>query len=730
VEPKDPIVNEEKPRLPRVPQSGPRIRSAGLETIQKEADSDLSSLEQFMMGDTDYVSVAGNPAQLGKESVLSKVSLVDETGKIFNLENVPIKIEKASSKTTPEGVFKLVSEGRLQPSGDGSYINDGEDGAITKDTKPIKLTPKQETELSVNTITKERTDKAKHLNAIDNAKYTDGLNSIQKGIIKNHTSTTWRKKIEERSLDNLGANIQENLNTIDTFLEQVKEGKLLLNGKRYTNDYISKLQRLIDTEERRREYADDPLGDDLADKHKINIANILVQTEDGEFTTEKADEALSKEIVAAYKLYRNSQIGEKERDEIITEASRVKELISRFDINDDNVDFYALIDNRRPIFEGLGAADLKRQYTDPDAIVAKWEQLGKDVSGLKVTKEDDWGTAAKESWNKILYAAPLEAWQAANARAERDVIKEFVKRGYKKARVFDLMNGQGETVGIKSYYRDLVERYYTEESGKISDDSLADLRRRANEFRGGENLSDIQRDAGVTVLDTPERAAAKVAKALEQRQQDTDLLNEKGSIVPEIPDETAGQALDRFNKTMVDENARQVMLKGNPNYDQRQKLIQQFYLKTEDPVYYIRAASKGARLAKALNFADEEQHIAETVSRNQYIGLPLSVHRNGAVVKQNPIASYALNLNPRELAPDGQTILPPLYERKETPKTHIYSYYAAREGAYNVFDKLDELFEMYFPGGSEEERNQFRTDQVELARKIGFGLPAKEDNNK
>ena len=87
-------------------------------------------------------------------------------------------------------------------------------------------------------------------------------------------------------------------------------------------------------------------GDDLADKHKINIANILVQTEDGEYTTDKADEALSKEIVAAYKLYRNSQIGEKERDEIITEASRVKELISRFDINDDNVDFYALIDNR------------------------------------------------------------------------------------------------------------------------------------------------------------------------------------------------------------------------------------------------------------------------------------------------------------------------------------------------------------------------------------------------
>lgn len=732
VEPKDPIVNEEKPRLPRVPQSGPRIRSAGLETIQKEADSDLSSLEQFMMGDTDYVSVAGNPAQLGKESVLSQVSLVDETGKIFNLENVPIKIEKASSKTTPEGVFKLVSEGRLQPKGDGSYINDGEDGAITKDTKPVKLTPKQETELSVNTITKERTDKAKQLNAIDNAKYTDGLNSIQKGIIKNHTSTTWRKKIEERSLDTLGANIQENLNTIDTFLEQVKEGKLLLNGKRYTNDYISKLQRLIDTEERRREYADDPLGDDIADKHKINIANILVQTEGGEFTTEEADEALSKELVSAYKLYRNSQIGEKERDEIVTEASRVKELISRFDINDDNVDFYALIDNRRPIFEGLGAADLKRQYTDPDAIVAKWEQLGKDVSGLKVTKEDDWGTAAKESWNKILYAAPLEAWQAANARAERDVIKEFVKRGYKKARVFDLMNEQGETVGIKSYYRDLVERYYTEESGKISDDSLADLRRRANEFRSGNNLSDLQRDAGVTILDTPERAAAKVAKALEQQQQDNDLLDEDGNIVPTLPDETTEQALDRFNKTMEDEAAREAMLNSNPDITKRQKLIEQVYRKTllNEGSYYKRHAINAGHFARKKQFGKEEEIQKQAIARSKNIGLPMEIHRNGAAVKPSKYASYSLDLNPEGVSPDGKNRTPPLYERKETPKTHIYSYYAAREGAYNVFDKLDELFNMYFPGGSEEERNQFRTDQVELARKIGFGLPEKEDNNK
>jgi len=87
-----------------------------------------------------------------------------------------------------------------------------------------------------------------------------------------------------------------------------------------------------------------------------------------------------------------------------------------------------------------------------------------------------------------------------------------------------------------------------------------------------------------------------------------------------------------------------------------------------------------------------------------------------------------LNLNPRALTPEGRKTAP-LYSRKSTPKTHIYSYYAAREGSYNVFTKLDELFDLYFKGGSEAERLQFRKDQVELARKIGFGKPADETNN-
>lgn len=739
-EPKDQVISEEKPKLPRVPINGPSIRPASLDAMLKPPKSELNSLEQFMAGSADYVSVAGNPAQLGNDSILSEVSVVDETGKVLNLENVPIKVEAAASKTTPEGVFKLVSEGKLQPQEDGSYIKDGTDESVAKDQKPVKLTPKQEVELSVNTITKQRKAVAKSVNAQNNAKYLKGVEAIKKGIFKNTDAIKWRKDIEAQSLDMLQANVRENLDEIDTFLEQVQDRKLTLNGRSYSDDYITKLQRIVDAEERRREYADDPLGEELADKHKMRIADIIIASQKSDVTKEEVDDGLAKEIANAYQLYRTSQIGEKERDEIIAEATQAKELIARYGLNDDNVDFYALMDNRRSIFEGIGARDLKQQYTDPDAIVAKWEQLGKDVSGLKVTVEDDWGNTVKDAWNKILWAAPLEAWQDANARAERDVIKEFAKRGYKKARVFDLQNEQGETVGIKAYYRDLVEKYYTEEAGKISDKALADLRQQANDFRSGKNISDLQRDAGVTVLDTPERAAAKVAKALEQQQQDTDLLDEKGRIVPTMPDETTAQALDRFNKTMEDEVAREAMLNSNSNYDRREKALQQIYRKTEEPSYYRTQAFKSAKFVKDQDFPAEEKHNAEVVARNKYIGLPMSVHRNGATIRyegftpsgnrrlSKSIPAYALNLNPPGVDQNDNR-LPPLYERKETPKTHIYSYYAAREGAYNEFDKLDELFALYFKGGTEEERQQFRTDQVELARKVGFGLPAKEEED-
>jgi len=102
----------------------------------------------------------------------------------------------------------------------------------------------------------------------------------------------------------------------------------------------------------------------------------------------------------------------------------------------------------------------------------------------------------------------------------------------------------------------------------------------------------------------------------------------------------------------------------------------------------------------------------------------------GAYSSSKSIPSYSLNLNPEGISSDGKSKLPPLYSRRDTPKTHIYSYYAARAGAYNVFDDLDELFKRYFPDGTEEQKIQFRTDQVELARKIGFGLPAKEKTPK
>jgi hypothetical protein len=174
------------------------------------------------------------------------------------------------------------------------------------------------------------------------------------------------------------------------------------------------------------------------------------------------------------------------------------------------------------------------------------------------------------------------------------------------------------------------------------------------------------------------------------------------------------------------------MLNSNPDITKRQKLIEQVYRKTllNEGSYYKRHAINAGHFARKKQFGKEEEIQKQAIARSKNIGLPMEIHRNGAAVKPSKYASYSLDLNPEGVSPDGKNRTPPLYERKETPKTHIYSYYAAREGAYNVFDKLDELFNMYFPGGSEEERNQFRTDQVELARKIGFGLPAKEDNNK
>lgn len=738
VEQEDPITNTPKPKLPRVPDSNPKIRPATLQTFEKKPESDLNSLEQFMMGEVDYVSVAGNPAQMGADSILSEVTLVDETGKAFNLENVPIKVEESASKTTPEGVFKLVSEGRLQPSGDGSYIKDGTDGQVAKDTKPVKLTPEQQTDLSRNTVRKERLDIAKSLNSTDNSKYTRGLEAIQKGIFRKTDEQKLRRLIEGKSLGNLEANIQENLQEVDTFLEQVKAGKLTLNGKRYSDEYITKLQRIVDTEDRRQEYADEPFGEELAEAKKVSLAKKLVSAQKEGLSAEEFNDYLGNELVNAYNLYANSQIGEAERDDLISEIEKLRELGSRFELDDDNVDFYALTDNRRAIFSGLGAADLKAKYTAPDAIVAQWEQLGKDVSGLKVTKEDDWGNTANEAWNKMLFAAPLDAWQKANERAERAVIKEFASRGYKEGRVFDLTNAEGETVGIRQYYRDLVEKYYMEEADKISEETLAKLRTRANEFRGEETLNDLEKQAGITILDSEARRTSKLNKALENKYGSNDLVNEKGKIIPTLEDETKEQSLDRFNVTIDNAVAREAMFKTNPSWDQRQPLIEQMYRKTTTDGYFLDQAFQSAVYKRDQQWDKLDSHVLKVVERSKNLGLPMEVHRNNAQIKYKGIAkegkrrkgvpAVTLNLNPISLTPEGRKTAP-LYSRKSTPKTHIYSYYAAREGSYNVFTKLDELFDLYFKGGSEAERLQFRKDQVELARKIGFGKPADETNN-
>ena len=176
----------------------------------------------------------------------------------------------------------------------------------------------------------------------------------------------------------------------------------------------------------------------------------------------------------------------------------------------------------------------------------------------------------------------------------------------------------------------------------------------------------------------------------------------------------------------------------NPSWEKLQPLIEQMYRKTTTDRYFLDQAFQSAVYQRDQQWDKLDAHVLKVVERSKNLGLPMEVHRNNAQIKYKGIANEStrgkgvpavtLNLNPISLTPEGRKTAP-LYSQKSTPKTHIYSYYAAREGSYNVFTKLDELFDIYFKGGSEEERLQFRTDQVELARKIGFGKPEAVTNN-
>ena len=742
-EPKDPVVNQEKPKLPRVAPAGPLVMPATLATFLKEPGSELNSLEQFMRGEADYVSVSANPAQQGDESILTEFSFVDKNGTTNNLENVPIKVESTTNagKTSPKGFFGIVTEGISKAVKGAKYIQEGTAPETVVDKKPVKLTASQEVELDVNTLKQEREAKAyTHAFSNDN-KYRRGVTDIQAG--KNlDDPQKWREKVENSSLQFLQANIQENLNVTDTYLEQVKNGELTLDGKKYSNLYISRLQRMVDAEEKRQETTDESFGAELARAEQMKISQILMGAK--KMTADQVQEELASSIIRAETLFNNNQIGKPERDDLIADANNKRELIGQFGITDD-VDFYALIPNRETILQNLGKTDLSRKYQSSDSLVEAWEALGKDVSGLKVTQEDDWQGKAKDTWNTILYDAPQKTWLKASEKAARDIMKEYEQRGIKDPRLFNVTTEDGRELTIRELYRERLETYFKEEADKTSDNALEEIRKRAEKFRGEASVDQLANKAGVKPTDSFERAQTKIAMALEESKGKTDFLDEDGKMVPTQRNETSENALDRFNITVSDDDALKLMKNKNSNYDTRQQLIEQVYRKTT-PSYYLDQAFAGAVYERDKQFNKADEHRAKVIARSKYIGLPMQLHRDGAVIRyqgttagkapargnyspRKGVPSYTLELNPDGDGPDGNK-LPPLYSRKETPKTHIYSYYAARAGAYNDFDDLDELFKKYFPDGTEEQNIQFRTDQVELARKIGFGLPAKEKTPK
>jgi len=736
-EPKDPVVNQEKPKLPRVAPAGPLVLPATLDTFLKEPGSELNSLEQFMRGEADYVSVSANPAQQGDESILTEFSFVDKNGTTNNLENVPIKVEATTNagKTSPKGFFGIVTEGISEAVKGAKYIQEGTAPETVVDKKPVKLTASQEVELDVNTLKQEREAKAyTHAFSNDN-KYRRGVADIQAG--KNlDDPQKWREKVENSSLQFLQANIQENLNVTDTYLEQVKNGELTLDGKKYSNLYISRLQRMVDAEEKRQETTDDSFGSELALAEQMKISQILIDAK--KMTADQVQEELASSVIRAETLFNNKQIGKSERDDLIADANNKRELIGQFGITDD-VDFYALIPNRETILQNLGKTDLSRKYQSSDSLVEAWESLGKDVSGLKVTQEDDWQGKAKDTWNTILYDAPQKTWLKASEKAARDIMKEYEQRGIKDPRLFNVTTEDGRELTIRELYRERLETYFKEEADKTSDNALEEIRKRAEKFRGEASAASLESKAGITILDDPKTVQLKLAASLEEREQKTDFLNESGRVTPTYDDETLEQAIERFNNTAADDEALALMKKQN-SYDSIQKAQETVYRKTTAPQYYIGQAYKAAVFNRDKNFRKRDEHNASVVARNKNIGLPMSLHREGASIRyggftagaysaSKSIPAYSLNLNPEGISSDGKSKLPPLYSRKETPKTHIYSYYAARAGAYNDFDDLDALFKMYFKDGTEEQKIQFRTDQVELARKIGFGLPAKETTN-
>ena len=633
-------------------------------------------------------------------------------------------------KTAANGVFSLATNGKSQDIKGNNYVASDSPKDPTVPSKAIKLTPKEEVQLGAATLKKEREDFAENIAYTDSLRVKGGIKDIGTGAILNTTPEKWRTFIQEKSLAAIQANIQENLNVADTFLEGIRSGKLKLNGKPYSNGYIASLQRMVDLEEKRQDNTEESLGEEVADGELKKISAILINEES---SREQKIEGLSERLMHAETLYTKGQIGKPERDEITAEADRVLEILQRYG-DDNDVDFYATTDNRDMIMKGLGMQELTAIYKQPDALVDEWERTNRDVTGLTVTAGDD--LDERKKWHSILFRGDWDAAANANEKATKDVMKEHQKLGIKVSKLFDVtrtVDGKEEVISIKDYYKERMQYHFREEAKNVADTTIVELQRRAAVLRGVVPESTLSNLAGVTSQDTPEVARQKMLEKVEADKGDTDFLSKTGEIESRRFFENKWKFLDRFNETASDPDSRKLMIEAN-TLKKRQKSITQF-VQLNSPRYYQTQRSIIGKARDDKDFKKERALRAETIKRSQYIGIPMELHRDDAKVRVSTKSefyipsddSYALDLNPTGIGPDGKTELPALYSRKVTSKTYVYNYNAAKEGAEGNYDLLKELHARYFPKDKDSlSLEDFQKNQIDLAREVGFGRPATE----
>ena len=736
-EPKDPSLNpEERPVLPRAEPPKAEFKSATVSSFPVKPGSDDNTMEDYVKGIVDFVTVMGNPSQQNKEIILDSVNFLDEKGESQTIENVPVVV-KGGSKTTANGVFSLATDGKSQDIKGSKFVSSDSPKDPTVTAKAIKLNPKEEVQLVAATLKKEREDFAENIAYTDSLRVKGGIKDIGIGAMKKLDEPQWRKIVQEESLTAIQANIQENLNVADTFLEGIRSGKLKLNGKPYSNEYIARLQRMVDLEEKRQDSTEDSLGEEVADEELKKISTILINEE--QIPTDQRIEKLSERIRHAEKLYTTGQIGKPERDEITAEADRSLQILQRYG-DDTGVDFYVNSANTKPIMDALGQQQALRNYGNPDALVDEWKKLGRDVTDLTVTAGDD--LDERKKWNEILFRAHVDAADIANDKATKDVINEYKKAGKKDTVSFDvtrMVDGKEEVISIKDYYKERMQFHFSEAAGEVADTTIEELKRRKSVLRGIVPESTLSNLAGVTSNDTPEVARQKMLEMLEEDKGDTDFLSKTGEIESRGFMGNKQKFLERFNKTASDPDARKLLIQSN-SLPKRQRAIEEI-VKSATPKYY---ASQRDLVTTARNNKDYQKELAlraEIIQRSQYIGIPMELHRDDAKVRSGTsvrpivpyvnipmpkLSSYALDLNPTGRDPKGEA-LPPLYSRKVTSKTYVYNYNAAREGAEGNYKLLDELHTLYFPKDKDSlSLEDFRKNQIDLAREVGFGRPATE----